>query len=301
MIMKLIFCILSQSIIINATCRKNYGSATIWREIDVLSMLFLNFGSARVFIFSYDRKSRDFKIIRVIRYSDVSIWPSKSDVDPVVQRNVNKLVDDNISKIDYKLSQENERFLYAISKVPNYITIIVFAIPLYYALFALFAENKASLAFSIIAVYFLIGCINIISQILSVKASTRSDLNEIITNQAKALYFDWQIRKRENDFYVGLIKNLERSFLVSMICAVIGAGIGLFPKSDEKEVIGCVTKSFDSKCECKETVQSSSFSSQGLYINISSSSFRALSTKHLKTKVSTKSNDKKTENGKDNK
>ena len=232
MLAGLILHALSQSLIINCTCRKNFGHANVFGEIDIVSLFFVNLGPIRLYFISYDRTNKNFKIIRKIKYSEITKWPTGSDIDDVMQRQSAKFTDANLIAIEYKLSTEIERFSIITNKMPNYITIIVFAIPLYYALFSLFSQSLLSKMMSTFAAYLLVGCVSIMYVILSIKKIVRSDLNEMIANQAKAKYFDWQIRKRENDFYAGLVKNLELAFFVSMIFAILATGIGLASKSD---------------------------------------------------------------------
>ncbi len=242
MIGKFMLWIFSQTLILNATCKEKFGSGEQWKDLNLFSAIFVNLGSVRLFFFSYDSSGKNFKIIRVLRYADVAIWPTERNIQDVMQRNSPKFIEKNVAVFEYKLAQEVERFSIAMGKIPNYITVIVFVIPLYYALFAAFSKHIIVIGFAILAVYLLIGCIVIVCHILSVKGSDRSTADEIIKDAVKSKYFDWQIRKRENDYYVGLVKNLERMFLFSMIFAVISGVIGLsvtstaLKKQDKTEI-----------------------------------------------------------------
>jgi hypothetical protein len=227
MLAKLFFSFLSQTPLLNFTSKGNFGAANSFSEISLFSLAFLNLGILRVYFISYDNTGKKIHLLNLVFYDRIALWPTKEHIELIVKRNEDKLVDSNLESVEYKLSQELERHSTIFNKIPNYITIIFFLLPVLWGLLSAYSNILLSLISTLVATYYLSNAIIIASYFLSVKDYTRSTFKELLENQCKAKYFDWQTMSRENDFLAGLVRNLERVLLVCIVFVIISGGFGL--------------------------------------------------------------------------
>ncbi|WP_313560487.1 hypothetical protein [Ruminiclostridium cellobioparum] len=214
----------------NITDDEEFGDIEKDSKFLRFSLLAINIGTYNLYFITY--KKGTFELLKIVRISDVFKLPdiseasNKADIFENSIRNDNDKIETFNEALVFKIGEENERINISLNKANIYNAVLFVLIPLLIPCFQniqLIFKNVLLLILSIFVIKGFIGSLLLALHIFSVKSIISFKFADIKKSDNPKIelsvgyYLRWYSAQREANYFVSLVKNLQKSMIIFLI------------------------------------------------------------------------------------